>query len=69
MIALPMPVALDDLPEDLHPTMDLETEVIREELARLAADWWLGSRAMPPELEGLRAHTLEEFVEAVLAAA
>ena len=69
MIALPVPVALDDLPEDLHPTMDLETEVIREELARLAADWWLGSRAMPPELRNLNALTLEEFVDAVLSAA
>lgn len=69
MIALPVPVPLDDLHEDYHPTCDLEHEVIREELARLAADWWLGTRAMPPELHNINALTLEEFVDAVLSAA
>ncbi len=69
MISLPVPVSLDLLPEADHGTYDLEEEIIKEQLARKAADWWAGDVPCPEEYSAMRVCTLEEFIEAVLLAA
>lgn len=68
-VALPMPVALDT--EQVAEAMqyDLEQEIINEDLAHRAAEWWCGDREPPAEYAGICALSLEEYVEAVLAAA
>ena len=58
-------MSIDDLPEQWHPSSDVEESIIAAELREMAEDWWVNDTP-PEEFADIWASTMEEFVDAVL---
>lgn len=58
-------ISIDDLPEQWHPSSDVEAGVDDEKLREMAEEWWVYN-SPPDEFADIRALTMEEFVDAVL---